>query len=131
MTHSHNVEETNFFKTLMLSAEKDGIIYAMATNDIDQIEPAFYENADRLGVKVFVGYPDAESRTGIIRKILSDRPIAKSLLEENILKQLVEATEGMSISKISQSIFSTVRESINSKTPVTMEKALSIISKLR
>ena len=131
MAHSHNVEETNFFKTLMLSAEKDGIIYAMATNDIDQIEPAFYENADRLGVKVFVGYPDAESRTGIIRKILSDRPIAKSLLEENILKQLVEATEGMSISKISQSIFSTVRESINSKTPVTMEKALSIISKLR
>ena len=131
MAHSHNVEETNFFKTLMLSAEKDGIIYAMATNDINQIEPAFYENADRLGVKVYVGYPDVASRTGIIKKLLSDRPIAKSLLEENVLKQIVDETEGMSISKISQSLFTTVRESIKTKTPVTIEKTLSIISKLR
>lgn len=131
MAHSHNVEETNFFKTLMLSAEKDGIIYAMATNDINQIEPAFYENADRLGVKVYVGYPDADSRTGIIKKLLSDRPVAKSLLEENRLKQIVDATEGMSISKISQSLFTTVRESIKTKTPVTIEKTLSIIAKLR
>ncbi len=131
MTHSHNVEETNFFKTLILSAEKDGIIYAMATNDINQIEPAFYENADRLGVKVYVGYPDVESRTDIIKKLLSDRPIAKSLLEENVLKQIADSTEGMSISKISQSLFTTIRESIKTKTPVTIEKTLSIIAKLR
>ena len=131
MAHSHNVEETNFFKTLMLTAEQDGIIYAMATNDIDQIEPAFYENADRLGVKIFVGYPDAESRLGIIKKLLSDKPAAQALLEENVLKQLVESTEGMSISKISQSIFTAVREGIKTKSPITIEKTLSVISKLR
>jgi len=131
MAHSHNVEETNFFKTLMLTAEQDGIIYAMATNDIEQIEPAFYENADRLGVKVFVGYPDAESRIGIIKKLLSDRPIVESLLEEKTLDEIVEATDGMSISKISQSIFIAIRESIKSKTPVTLEKTLNIISTLR
>ena len=55
----------------------------------------------------------------------------ESLLEENVLKQIVDETEGMSISKISQSLFTTVRESIKTKTPVTIEKTLSIISKLR
>ena len=61
----------------------------------------------------------------------NQEPIAKSLLEETMLKQLVDATEGMSISKISQSLFNAVRESVKTKTPVTVEKTLSIISKLR
>ncbi len=77
MASQHNVEETNFFKDMIMSAEQDGIIYAMATNDLNQIEPAFYENSDRLGVCVYVGDPDLQSRLGIIQKILDDRPITK------------------------------------------------------
>ena len=127
MTHSHNIEETNFFKDLIMSAEQDGIIYAMATNDLNQIEPAFYENSDRLGVCAYVGNPDYNSRVGIISKMLETRPIAKNLNNENAIKKLAEAFEGFSISKISQTILNTIRDSIKTKQPINLDTTLELI----
>lgn len=129
ITHQHNIEETNFFKDMIMSAEQDGIIYAMATNDLNQIEPAFYENADRLGVCVYVGDPDIESRTGIIKKLLDDRPITKELNTPDAIQALAVAFAGLSISKISQTILNIIRNSIKTRTPITLENALNLIKK--
>lgn len=131
MAHSHNVEETNFFKDMIMTAAQDGIIYAMATNDLDQIEPAFYENSDRLGVCVYVGNPDLQSRIGIISKLISDRPIAKALNNSEAIQKLAEMFDGFSISKISQSILNIVRDSIKSKNPITLENSLELIRKMK
>lgn len=131
MAHSHNVEETNFFKDMIMTAAQDGIIYAMATNDLNQIEPAFYENSDRLGVCVYVGNPDLESRIGIISKLISDRPIAKALNNTESIQKLAEMFDGFSISKISQSILNIVRDSIKSRKPITLENSMELIRKIR
>jgi len=131
MAHSHNVEETNFFKDMIMTAAQDGIIYAMATNDLNQIEPAFYENADRLGVCVYVGNPDLQSRIGIISKLISDRPIAKILNNSESIQKLAEMFDGFSISKISQSILNIVRDSIKSKKPITLENSIELIRKMK
>ena len=128
--NSHNIEETNFFKDLIMTAEQDGIIYAMATNDLEQIEPSFYENADRLGVCVYIGNPDLESRIGIITKMLETRPIAKNINDKNLIKKLAEACEGFSISKISQTILNTIRISIRTKQPVSLDTALDVIKRM-
>ena len=129
MAHQHNVEETNFFKDMIMTAEQDGIIYAMATNDLDQIEPAFYENADRLGVCVYVGDPDLQSRLGIIKKLLDDRPVTKEINTTDAIEALAIAFAGLSISKISQTILNIIRNSIKSKTPITLENALAFVKK--
>lgn len=129
--HQHNVEETNFFKDMIMTAQQDGIIYAMATNDLNQIEPAFYENADRLGVCVFVGNPDLQSRLGIIKKLLDDRPITKALNNPESIEMLAQWFDGFSISKISQSILNLVRNSIKTRTPITMENSVEFIRKIR
>lgn len=129
MAHQHNVEETNFFKDMIMTAEQDGIIYAMATNDLDQIEPAFYENADRLGVCVYVGDPDLQSRLGIIKKLLDDRPVTKEINTPDAIEALAIAFAGLSISKISQTILNIIRNSIKSKTPITLENALAFVKK--
>ncbi len=131
MAHSHNVEETNFFKDMIMTAEQDGIIYAMATNDLNQIEPAFYENSERLGVCIYVGNPDLNSRIGIIGKLLSDRPITKSLNNPESIQKLAEMLEGVSISKISQTVLNIIRNSIKTKTPVTLDGAVETIRKVR
>ncbi len=131
MTHSHNIEETNFFKDMIMTAQEDGIIYAMATNDLNQIEPAFYENADRLGVCVYVGNPDLKSRLGIIKKLLDDRPITKAINNTEAIQKLAEAFNGLSISKISQSILNIVRDSIKTRKPITLESSLELIRKVR
>ena len=130
-SHQHNIEETNFFKDMIMSAQQDGIIYAMATNDLNQIEPAFYENADRLGVCVYVGNPDLESRLGTIKKLLDDRPITKAINNTECIQKLAEAFEGLSISKISQSILNLVRDSIKSRKAITLESSLELIRKVR
>lgn len=127
--HSHNIEETNFFKDMIMTAEQDGIIYAMATNDLNQIEPAFYENSDRLGVCVYVGNPDLSSRIGIVGKLISDRPITKALNNPEAIQKLAELFEGLSISKISQSILNLIRDSIKTKTPITLDSSIEIIKK--
>lgn len=131
MVHSHNIEETNFIKEMMMSAEDDGIIYAMATNDINQIEPAFYENTDRLGVKIYVGYPDIDSRKSIIKKLLESRPIARELNNEEAILKLAQSFDNQPIGKISQSILNIIRDSIRYKTPITLETALRTLKTLR
>lgn len=130
MASQHNVEETNFFKDMIMSAEQDGIIYAMATNDLNQIEPAFYENSDRLGVCVYVGDPDLQSRLGIIQKILDDRPITKEINTPEAIQTLAIAFAGLSISKISRTILNLIRNSIQTKTPITLENTLGFIKKI-
>lgn len=126
--NEHKLEEVNFIKDIVMSAEQDGIIYFMATNDIYQIEPAFYENTDRLGLKIYVDYPDFDSRVGIIKKVLSDRPIAAALNNENTIKELAALFEGVPISKMVQSITGVIRESIRAKAPIAIE---STIQKLK
>ena len=131
MSHSHNIEETNFIKEMMMTAEEDGIIYAMATNDINQIEPAFYENTDRLGVKIYVGYPDVQSRKSIIKNLLETRPIANALNNDESISKLAQCFDNEPIGKISQSILNIIRDSIRYKKPITLETALKTLKNLR
>lgn len=127
--HSHNIEETNFFKEMIMSAEQDGIIYAMATNDLNQIEPAFYENSDRLSVCVYVDNPDYESRVGVIKKLVSSKPIAKNINNDESISTLATLTAGLSIAKISQLILNAVRNGIKTKTPITLDNTIELIKK--
>ncbi|MCM1338687.1 MAG: ATP-binding protein [Muribaculaceae bacterium] len=127
----HNMEETSFFKDMIMSAQKDGIIYAMATNDLSQIEPAIYENSDRLGVCLYVGNPDYESRVGIIKKLIEDRPAAKEINNPEDIEKIAEIAEGLSISKLSQSILNVIRDSVTTKSPVTLENITERLEKER
>lgn len=129
MAHSHNIEETNFFKDMIMTADHDGIIYAMATNDLEQIEPALYKNSERLGLCVYVGPPDLTSRVGIIKKVFDDRPITKSINNDKAILTLAESFDGQSISTISQIIMKVIRESIKSGQGLTLESTLQFIKR--
>ncbi|MBQ2611355.1 AAA family ATPase, partial [bacterium] len=129
MTHSHNVEETNYIKDMILSAHNDGIIYAMATNDLDKIEPAIYQNSDRIGTLAYVGKPDLESRKGIISKLLSDRPATKALTDVSIVEEIAKTFEGCSIGEIRQGLLNTVRDFIKTNTQITPEAVLKVLKK--
>ena len=68
-----------------------------ATNELDMIDPAMLRPG-RFDAKVFVGPPDAPARRRILKNTLRNRPFAKDLKVEDLVKK----TEGMTGSEIAE-----------------------------
>ena len=96
---SSSSERDNTLNSILVELDgfknNTGIFLVGATNRIDLLDPALLRPG-RIDKKIFIGLPDAATRTAVIRIHIAGKPCDESVH----LPELVEMTDGLSCSQI-------------------------------